>query len=76
MTRPQPAPIMATESGLRTLGEVAEQLRRPEATLRYWRYLGTGPRSFKMRGRVFYRQSDVDSWLAHEEQNAIGQDVS
>lgn len=31
---------------LMTIGEVAELLRVPVATLRYWRHLGAGPASF------------------------------
>ena len=30
-----------------TLQEACTYLRIPEGTLRYWRHLGTGPRSFK-----------------------------
>jgi hypothetical protein len=40
------------------------------ATLRYWRHLGTGPRSFRFGRRVLYRYSDVQMWV--EEQ--IGRD--
>lgn len=48
---------------LMTLAQVAERLQRPEATLRYWRHLGTGPHSFRLGKRVMYRQSDVSQWL-------------
>jgi DNA-binding transcriptional MerR regulator len=48
---------------LLTQAEVAEQLRRPIATLRFWRHKGTGPRSANVGGRVLYRQSDVEAWL-------------
>lgn len=45
--------------------EVAELIRVPEATLRYWRHVGIGPRSFKMGPRrVLYRADDVDAWVA------------
>lgn len=44
-------------------GEVAEMIRVPEATLRYWRHIGIGPRSFKMGPRrVLYRADDVEAW--------------
>lgn len=46
-----------------TLAEAAERLRMPEATLRYWRHVGTGPRSFKIGRRVMYRAADVEQWL-------------
>lgn len=53
---------------LLTLAEVAEMLRTPEATLRYWRHVGTGPRSFKLGGRVAYKRADVERYV--EEQYA------
>ena len=44
-------------------GEVAERIRVPQATLRYWRHIGIGPRSFKMGPRrVLYRADDVEAW--------------
>ena len=43
------------EPELLTIVEAAELLRAPVATLRYWRHLGTGPRSFRLGGRVLYR---------------------
>jgi DNA-binding transcriptional MerR regulator len=48
---------------LLTQAEVAERLRPPVATLRFWRHKGTGPRSANVGGRVLYRQSDVEAWL-------------
>lgn len=36
----------------------------PAGTLRFWRYQGRGPRSFKLGGRkVGYKRSDVTAWL-------------
>ena len=49
---------------LLTTAEVADLLRTPDATLRYWRYQGIGPRSFRLGPRrVAYKRSDVLSWL-------------
>jgi hypothetical protein len=46
-------------------GEVATMVRVPQATLRYWRHVGIGPRSFKMGPRrVLYRVDDVLEWVA------------
>jgi hypothetical protein len=45
------------------IGEVSAILRTPVATMRYWRYLGIGPLSFKIGRRVCYRASDVYAWL-------------
>lgn len=66
----------AGPSGLLTVEEVAQLLRTPPATLRYWRYLGTGPLSFKLGRRVFYRSVDIDRWLAEQQRSAIGQAIS
>lgn len=56
-----------TSDQLMTLEEVAEFIRTPEATLRFWRHRGEyGPRSAKVGRRVMYRKSDVDRWLAEQ----------
>ena len=36
---------------------------RPVATLRYWRHLGNGPRSFRVGRGVRYWRHDVTDWL-------------
>jgi excisionase family DNA binding protein len=48
---------------LLTLHEVAELLRVPQATLRYWRHCNTGPHSYKIGRHVRYRRQDVHDWL-------------
>jgi excisionase family DNA binding protein len=48
---------------LLTITEAAELLRTPVATLRYWRHLGTGPRSFRLGRRVLYRRDDLHAWI-------------
>jgi excisionase family DNA binding protein len=48
---------------LLTTVEVAELLRRPIGTLRYWRHVGEGPRSVKIGRAVLYDAADVDAWL-------------
>ncbi len=50
------------------ISEVAEWLRTPEATLRFWRTKGTGPPSFKMGRRVVYLRADVEAWLQKQVQ--------
>lgn len=57
-------------SELLTLPEVSGRLRVPEATLRYWRGRGTGPRSFRVGRRVMYRTDVVDEWLMDQERAA------
>jgi excisionase family DNA binding protein len=48
---------------LLTLHEVAELLRVPEATLRYWRYCRSGPVGFKIGRHVRYERREVQAWL-------------
>lgn len=50
---------------LLTIDEAAELTRLPIATLRYKRYEGTGPRSFRLGRRVMYWLSDVLAWIDH-----------
>lgn len=58
-------------SELMTTREVAELLRRPVETLRYWRWRGEGPPSFKVRARVLYRRQVVEAWLAEQERTSV-----
>jgi hypothetical protein len=46
-----------------TLQEPCRFLRIPEGTLRYWRHLGCGPRSFKVGRQVRYWRADLILWL-------------
>lgn len=48
---------------LLTIEEVAELLRMPVASLRYWRVLGTGPRGFIIGRRLRYLRADVLAWI-------------
>jgi excisionase family DNA binding protein len=49
-----------------TLQEACAYLRIPEGTLRYWRHLGTGPRSFKIGRHVRYWKTDLVLWLTEQ----------
>lgn len=51
---------------LLTLQEVADMVRVPVATLRYWRHLGTGPRSFRIGRSVRYWRAEVFLWLDNQ----------
>lgn len=46
-----------------TTAEVAETARAPVETVRYWRHIGKGPRSFKVGRRVLYAVEDVEAWI-------------
>lgn len=60
---PHPRPEDNDSGELLTLADVAELMRVPPATLRYWRHLGTGPRSFRIGRHVRYYRDDVEAWL-------------
>jgi predicted DNA-binding transcriptional regulator AlpA len=53
---------------LLTLPQVVELTQLAPATLYNLRARGEGPASFRVAGRVRYRQSAVDAWLAQQEQ--------
>lgn len=45
-----------------TTVEVADRLRTPVETVRYWRYVGKGPRWAKVGRRVLYDLADVEAF--------------
>ena len=49
--------------------EVAELVRAPIETVRYWRHVGNGPKSFKVGRRVLYAIDDVEAWIAQAKVN-------
>lgn len=49
-----------------TIDEAAAFLRVPVATMRYWRYCGTGPFSFKVQRHVRYWRTDLVLWRAEQ----------
>ena len=60
-------PVEAEVGRLLTSAEVAQIIRVPHATLRYWRHIGIGPKSFKMGPRrVLYRVEDVLAWVSEQ----------
>jgi predicted DNA-binding transcriptional regulator AlpA len=54
---------------LLTTQQVATQYHLNAATMRYWRSVDAGPASFTLgpRGRVVYRRSEIERWLAAQE---------
>ncbi len=47
-----------------TVAEVASMLRTSPETVRYWRHVGKGPKSFKSGRRVLYAAEDVESFIS------------
>jgi hypothetical protein len=52
-----------------TTAEVAALFRTSPETIRFWRYVGKGPQSFKVGRRVLYDVAVVEEYLAAQ-QNA------
>jgi excisionase family DNA binding protein len=57
---------------LLTVDEVAELCRTSPATVRYWRHMGSGPKSFRLGRRVLFREDDVRSWIEAEMHAQLG----
>lgn len=57
------APKLDASVEMLTTAEVAEILRMPVSTLRYWRHRGNGPRAMKVGRRVLYEAADVRSFF-------------
>jgi predicted DNA-binding transcriptional regulator AlpA len=51
---------------LLSINEVADIIRVPVATLRYWRHLGSGPQSFRIGRSVRYWRTEVLQWLENQ----------
>ena len=47
-----------------TTDEVAQLVKAPLETVRYWRHVGKGPKSFNVWRRVLYAIDDVEQRLA------------
>ena len=53
----RPSPYLTQE-------DIATRWAISPRTLERWRWLGIGPRYLKIRGRVRYRQEDIDTYEA------------
>lgn len=69
MTRLDVVLNSSVDDDLLTISEVAAIVRAPIATLRYWRHLGTGPRSFRLGRRVVYRAGELHEWINSQATN-------
>lgn len=45
-----------------TTEEVAQRYRTTPPTVRYWRHVGKGPKSWKAGRRVLYAERDLVAW--------------
>ena len=63
---PQPSQIGgrgAVSNKYLTTEEVAELCRTSPETVRYWKHVGKGPKSFKLGRRVLYAADDVEAFI-------------
>lgn len=58
---------MTTLPELLTTAEVAAITRTSKETVRYWRYRGTGPESFKIGKHVRYERDALLRWLSEHQ---------
>lgn len=56
-----------------TTQEVAQLLRAPAETVRFWRHIGKGPPSFKVGRRVLYAVEDVEAFIAKARSGSGGE---
>ncbi len=47
-----------------TTAEVAEICRTSPESVRFWRHVRKGPKSFKVGRKVLYAVEDVEAWIA------------
>ncbi|RUP26712.1 helix-turn-helix domain-containing protein [Mycolicibacterium phocaicum] len=62
--------VVSADEELLLTREVEQLTRVPAGTLRYYRAMDRGPRSFRAGRRIVYRRSDVDRWMAEQEQRS------
>lgn len=55
-----------------TTDEVADLLRTTPETVRYWRHIKKGPRSFKVGRRVLYARDDVVAFIEAARRGGTG----
>ena len=61
-----------------TITEISHDLKVPVNTLRFWRSRGTGPRTFRLGGRVVAKRADVNAWIESQyaaDQGGVSADV-
>jgi hypothetical protein len=68
-------PVGSDEDFL-TLPEVAEILRVPVNTLRWWRQRGDGPPFFKIGRHLVTTIGDLRAWIQEQKQQATGPSVA
>lgn len=64
---------MSTTTEIVRVPQVEREYGIPAATLRWYRHVGRGPKSFKIGRRIAYRREDVEAWIQGEmDRTAVG----
>ena len=64
-------PAMSLGDEMLRLQEACHFVRVPEGTLRYWRHLGAGPRSFKVGRHVRIKESVLADFIESNTVRAV-----
>jgi len=62
-SNPPASPGLLDRDGLITTAELAAFVSLPVQTLRQWRYLGVGPKAFRVGRHLRYEPAEVRRWL-------------
>ncbi len=65
--------VTSYDPSLRTTSEAAGYVRLSKATLELWRKQRKGPSYLKLGNRVFYRATDLNTWLENQVQGGSGE---
>jgi hypothetical protein len=67
VAKPNPRPTTAAvDDHLLDIHEAAKKLLTTPGVLRKWRYQRKGPESFRLAGKVVYKQSALDAYIESE----------
>lgn len=67
---------LMNEDQLLTTDEAAAVLHQKSGTLAQWRYLGTGPRYYKVGRKPLYRRSELLTWLEEQARTSTRETVA
>ena len=56
-------PTSLEQRGYLCEADAANFVGAKASTLRAWRVKGRGPRYYKIGGKIFYRESDLEAWI-------------
>jgi predicted DNA-binding transcriptional regulator AlpA len=69
----EPASTSVTAEDWIDVRQLAERLGVREVTVRNWRNIGKGPKSFKLGGGIRFLIKDVDAWVKQQQQSSASE---